>query len=202
MKTGSLASMRFFQLECLGDRYAMDVVVDRGPSGLGMRGLWLGEGKPFEDAYPSDLKVTLRESRPGRELTDVLSNTKWCLKANGRTREVIRTLCGDEGVEYLPFSLHEPDGTLLSADYAIVHPVRFCDVVNRDASEIDYEADDPEGEISSVETYVFDAARGIDLPHVFRVPEFSYDVFFDETLARALHDAKIGNLFLHEVEVR
>lgn len=197
-------SMRFFQLECLGDRYATDrhVVVDRPPSGLGRSGSKLHEGLPFGDAYPSDVKVTLRESRPGRELTDVLSNTEWCLMANGRTCDVIRSVCGDEGVEYLPFTLHEPDGTLLSADYAIVHPLRFCDVVDRDESEIEYEDDDPEGEISSVESYVFDHARCTNLPHFFRVPEWSYDVFFDETLARALHDAKIGNLFLHEVEVR
>lgn len=197
--------MRLFRLECLGDRYAMDrhVVVERRPMGLGMRSLWLGEGKAFGESFPSDAKVLLAESRPGRELTDVLSNTEWCLLANARTREIIQSVCGeDDGVEYLPFTLHEPDGALLSADYVIVHPTRFCDVVDRAASEIDFMDDDPEGEITSVDSYVFDRARCLDLPHLFRVPEWTYDVFLDEPLAHALHDAKVGNLFLHEIEVR
>ena len=196
--------MRLFRLECLGDRYAMDrhVVVDRRLMGLGMRGLWLGEGKAFEGTFPADVRAVLRETRPGRELTDVLSNTEWCWLVNGRTRAVIHSVCGDEGVEYLPFTLHEPDGTLLSDDYVIVHPTRFCDVVDREASEIDFEDDDPEGEITSVDAYVLDRARCVDLPPLFRVPEWTYDLFLDEKLASALHDACIGNLFVHEVEVR
>ncbi|MCB9601052.1 MAG: hypothetical protein H6720_11970 [Sandaracinus sp.] len=148
------------------------------------------------------MKFDLRPSRPGRELTDVLSNTEWCLLANRRTCDVVRAVCGDDGVEYLPFTLHEPDGALLSADYSIVHATRFCDVVDREASEIDYEDDDPERDITSVDRYVFDGARCVSLPHLFRVPEWSYDLFLDETLGRALHGAKISNLFLHEVEVR
>ncbi len=178
------------------------VVVDRGPEGLGRSGFKLGTGEAFNGTFPQDARLLLRESQPGRELTDVLSNTEWCFLVNRRTCEVVRSVCGDDGVEYLPFTLHEPDGTLLSADYVIVHPVRFCDVVDRAASELEFEDDDPRGEVTSVESYVFDRARCTALPPLFRVPEWTYDIFLGEPLARALHGAKISNLFLHEVEVR
>lgn len=170
--------------------------------GLQKRTLWLTDGKPFDGSFPPDAKVLLRETQPGRELTDVLSTTTWCWLVNGRTRAVIHSVCGDEGVEYLPFTLHAPDGTLLSDDYVIVHPTRFCDVVDREASELSFENDDPNADVTSVESFVLDRARCVDLPPVFRVPEWTYDIFLDETLARALHDAKVGNLFLHEVELR
>ena len=65
-----------------------------------------------------------------------------------------------------------------------------------------FEDDDPERAITSVDTYVLDRARCVDLPPLFRVPEWTYDIFLNEALARALHDAQTSNLFLHELEVR
>lgn len=177
------------------------VVVDRRPRGLGLRTTRLGSGEAVGPEVPP-LSVVLRESWPGRELTDVLSTTEWLLLANARTVDCIRAVAGDEGVEYLPFTLHAPDEALLSADYTVVHPVRFCDVVDRAASVLRFLDGDPEGDITGVESYVLDRARCQDLPPLFRVPEWSYDIFLNETLARALHGAKTGNLFLHEVSVR
>jgi hypothetical protein len=190
--------MRVFRLDALGDRASMQrhVVVDRRPRGLGLRTTRLGSGKPIGPDVPP-LSVALRESWPGRELSDVLSTTEWLLLANARTVECVRGVAGDQDVEYLPFTLHAPDETLLSADYAVVHPVRFCDVVDRAASVLRFQ-----GDITGVESYVLDRGRCHDLPPLFRVPEWSYDIFLNETLARALHGARIGNLFLHEVTLR
>lgn len=196
--------MRAFRLECLGDRSRSreHVCVSGRPSGLGLRCYLMNEGTSVLPFYPEDASIRLKPAEPGLVLTDFLSNTVWCFIANRRTREVVESVCGHEGVEYLPFVLLDHDGERYSDEYSFIHPLQVCDVVDRAASEISYEDDDPSGEILSVEEYVFREPATHELPPLFRVPENPYDIFLNETLARALHAAKITNLFVHEVEVR
>ncbi len=197
--------MRFFRLNSLGNR-SMDrslVCIDKRPAGLGRDGLKLTTGEPLAAIFPPEAEVHLRPSEPGRQLTDFLSNTQWLFIANRRTRDVVAQVCGSEGVEYLPFVLFDQAGARLSDDYAIIHPLSVCKAVNRAASTLTYEDEDDENsDITDVEEYVFDRDLVDGLPHLFRVPEFTYDIFIDEVLARALHGAKISNLVVREVEVR
>lgn len=195
---------RFFQLECLGDqsRLREHVCVGHTPHGLGLKRYLMTEGASVRAFYPEDASVRLKAGQPGRVLTDFLSNTVCCFIANRRTREVVASVCGEEGVEYLPFVLFDHEGERYSDEYGFIHPLQVCDVVDREASEISYRDDDPAGEVLSVETYVFREAATEGLPPLFRVPECPYDIFLNEALARALHAAKITNLFLHEVTLR
>ena len=195
--------MRYFQLECLGDQGKAKeyVCISREPNGMGLKSYLLGTGESLAAFYPKAAEVHLKNAEPGTVLTDYLSNTLWCFIANSRTREVVETVCGNDGVEYFPFILFDQLGNKLSDDYCFIHPVLVCEAVDRANSDISYEDDDPEGEILSVDEYVFDRQRIENLPPLFRVPEYSYDIFMNEVLARALFEAKISNLYVHEVKV-
>lgn len=195
--------MRYFQLECLGDRSKLreHVCISRRPNGLGLKSYLLGTGESVAPYFPENAEVHLKDAEPGTVLTDFLSNTLWCFIANRRTRSVVEHVCGQHGVEYLPFTLFDPGGNPLSDDYSFIHPIRVCDAVDRASSDISYEDDDPEGEILSVEEFVFDRHLVENLPPLFRVPEYAYAIFLNEVLAKALFEAKISNLFVHEVRV-
>lgn len=196
--------MRYFQLESLGDQRKLreHVCISKRPKGLGLKSFLLGEGESVAAYYPDNAEVHLKEAEPGLILTDFLSNTLWCFIANSKTRQAVEQVCGHDGVEYLPFTLFDQRGNKLSDDYGFIHPLLVCEAVDRAASTIRYEDGDPEGEIMSVTEYVFDSRLTENLPPIFRVPEYSYDIFMNEILARALFDAKISNLFLHEIELK
>ncbi len=196
--------MRFFQLKCLGDqsKLAEHVCISKRPKGMGLKSTLLGKAESVSAYFPDNAEVHLQEAEPGRVLTDCLSNTLWCFIANRRTRELVEQVCGREGVEYLPFTLFDSSGKVLSDDYYFIHPLKSCEAVDRAASDIRYQHDDPKGEILSVREYIFDHRLAQNLPPLFRVPEYSYDIFMNEVLARTLFDAKIANLFLHEIELR
>ena len=195
--------MRYFQLKCLGDQSKLKehVCISKRPNGMGLKSRLLGTGESVAAFYPKAAEVHLKNAEPGTVLTDYLSNTLWCFIANSRTREVVEIVCGNDDVEYLPFTLFDPSGNKLSNDYCFIHPVSVCEAVDRASSHISYQNDDPEGEILSVREYVFDRKRIENLPPLFRVPEYSYDIFMNEVLARALFEAKISNLYVHEVQV-
>lgn len=195
--------MRYFQLQSLGDQRKLKehVCISRKPSGLGLKSYLLSEGGSVAAYYPENAEVHLKDAEPGLLLTDFLSNTLWCFIANHRTREVVEAICGNQDLEYFPFILFDQRGNRLSDDYCFIHPLRICNAVDRAASDISYEDDDPNGEILSVEEYVFNSELTKDLPPLFRVPEYTYDIFMNETLARALYEARIGNLFLNEVQL-
>ncbi len=195
--------MRYFQLKSLGDQSKLkeNVCISKRPSGLGLNSTLLNKGKSVKAFFPENAEVRLKDDEPGLMLTDVLSNTLWCFIANERTREIVQPVCGTEDVEYLPFVLYDQRGNRYSDDYGFIHPLRMCNVVDRDASTIRYQGGDPNRAIMSVTEYVFDGSLTKDLPALFRVPEYTYDIFMNETLARALYEAKISNLFLNEVQL-
>lgn len=193
--------MRYFQLKSLGDIHKLkeNVCLGKSPDGLGLNVTRLTKGKPLAKLYPENVEVHLKESNPGLLLTDVLSNTFWCFVGNQKVRQIVESVCGNENVEYLPFILFDQRGNRYSDEYCFIHPIKVIDVVDRASSQITYEDDDPNGEIMSVQKYAIAKDKLDQALPLFRVPEFTYDIFMNEILAKALYDAKISNVFLDEI---
>ncbi|RMG93914.1 MAG: hypothetical protein D6705_17425 [Deltaproteobacteria bacterium] len=195
--------MRYFMIERLGDQRKFDeyVVVTKDPSGLKLKTFYLSRGRRVGEFYPDDATIQLQDDCPGLVLTSFLANTQGLLIFDTRCKEVVEEACRGQEIEYLPFTLLDHGGDLLSKDYWIVNPIGTFDCVDRSRSDISYLDDDPSKDVLSVRTFAFKKERMADAPHLFRVPEQRNCYFMDETLGRALVRLEPTNLFITEIDV-
>ena len=155
-------------------------------------------GDPAQASWPADAVIQLKKTS-GRKLTDLLSNTRNALIASPRLRAIIEQHCKKQSIEYLPFSLLDHRGRLLSKDYVIVNPLGGFDCLDTKASEIEWDDEEP-GEVIAIEKVVLSARKVRHAPPLFRVKEDGTMYMLNSTLAIDIYNAKLTNVFWDEFE--
>lgn len=175
--------IQFYQLDPLGDLNDDSVVfIEDYVKGQEMQDWRTGHGHPAMYSWPEDATIVLRKTS-GRKLTDLLGTIKNTLFASKRLRELIELHCQDVAIEYLPFTLCDHRGRVISNEYSIINPLGTLDVVNTEASDIEWDDEDPNKALL-VETIVLSAEKLKKLeriPALFRVKEdpASYIMTYD-----------------------
>jgi hypothetical protein len=189
---------RFFQILPLGDtsNRLLPIFKD-APKGLELYDHYLRQGIPVKQHYPINAKLQMNKRSRSDELTAFLSNTMSFLLVHEDVKNVIQQTLTNE-IEYLPISILDKEGKLLSESYWILNPIGACDLVDREASTVDYD----ENEILGVRKLVFNKEKSIHAPHLFRVSEAKQFFFISKELAQVLYPYHFSNLFVDVIEVK
>ncbi len=190
----------YFRIQSLGDRHDKTLAFFRAaPDGLARpevtrlrRGQRLG-------ARAVQLTVVLDANEPGDQLASLLGNTQCLVVVEQAMKDVLATTCTSE-VEFVPVRVVDGRKRERSASYWIVNPIGTVDVVDRDASAIDY--DDDGVTILGVRSLVFRRDRLATAPALLRVPEKPEDIYINVDMIRALAPHGFTNVILHEIESR
>ncbi len=108
------------------------------------------------------------------------------------------TLAGE--VEILPITLRDPRRRVLFNDYFIINPVGVVDCLDLEASEIEWDEDEP-GEVVHLETPVLSAKKLTVARSIFRLEEDPAVYVISSLLAEPLR-GKTTNLFWKLLELR
>ncbi|OVE77373.1 hypothetical protein BVX98_02965, partial [bacterium F11] len=87
----------------------------------------------------------------------------------------------------------------LSKDYWIINPIGSLNCVNRKASDIIYDDEDP-SRVVAVHKFVLDPEKLKSEPPLFRVPEDLSRFFISARLGKEFQDHGFSNILLWEVE--
>ncbi len=118
----------------LSDRNEDGAVIDAYPQG-GVEAYRYLEGQSLAAEHLNDTVLKFSPSYPHRRnLYDFVSNTVRLRIVSARVRQVVQTL-GVKNVEFLPVSLANHHGEVVSSDYFIMNPVGFLDVVDMEQSK-------------------------------------------------------------------
>jgi hypothetical protein len=195
---------RYYQLDTFGDGNDETVVlVEDYVKGQEMLDWRTKSGHATSDSWPEDATIVLRKSS-GRKLTDLLRTITNTLYASSKLRKAFEYHCQDMAIEYLPFTLRDFRGRVIADDYSIINPLGTLDLVNTDASDIEWDDEEPD-EVLLVETIVLSAEKldKLDrIPSLFRVKEkpASYIITYD--LAKEIHDGDFAGVYWDKLEVK
>jgi len=152
------------------------------------------------DEYPDDARINMSNRHPGKVLCDFLSNSKSILFVSRKMKEIVESMADNE-IEYLPFSLYNHKGRLASSDYFIINIIGGFDCLNLEESDIEWSVSHL-GEIVGIDTFVLDAEKVKEAPHIFRIKEDPCEYVVSETLANVFKAANLTNINLEELEVK
>ncbi len=192
--------MQYFQFDIFGDASDRTLAFFRdSPKGLELRDFHLLWGIALGEHYPLNARLLMDPRTRGHKLSSFLGNTLGTLIMHTPMKDVVQQTCSNE-IEYLPVAIVNHKGRVQSEDYWFVNPLGTVDCVDRAASEIDFDADDPT-QILGVTRLALSAAKLVDAPHLFRVPEKKSEYFFSATLVKALAAHDFTNVQLKRVEI-
>lgn len=144
--------------------------VSRHIEEIGLNSTYLMNGEPYpEQEWPKDAHFFMSEQDAGMELSDMIGNTLSLLIVSSRLKAGIEQgRCGR--LQFLPVALYNHKKRLASSDYFIVNPIGVHDVLDLEASDIEYH----EGQVVTVRKFVIDARKAKDAPDILRPREDHY----------------------------
>jgi hypothetical protein len=169
--------VRFYKIDELKRQNSEYCAVRTVPEGTNSISHRYRRGIYMADEYPDDARINMSNRHPGKVLCDFLSNTKSILFVSRKMKEIVESMADNE-IEYLPFSLYNHKGRLASSDYFIINI------------------------IVGIDTFVLDAEKVKEAPHIFRIKEDPCEYVVSETLANAFKAANLTNINLEELEVK
>jgi hypothetical protein len=193
--------MKYYEIDTLGDDADTSLAfVDEMISGTGfdMENYRTGLGIPAADLWPADAHVRTRKG--GRTLSDLIGTTNSELYVSRQVAERVRAVLSPaDQVEFLPLTIRDARGRVLSSDYVVINPLGWVDALDLEASEVTWSKREP-GKVVRVDRIVLARAK-LDGRAIFRVKEDCARYLIDERLADALRE-DTTNLFWEVVEVR
>lgn len=190
----------YYRIQTLGDRSDKTLAFFRkAPDGIGLKVYYLRRGMRLGGHYPPDASLAMEDRDPGLKLASLLGNTLSFLVVHQAMKDVLEAACQSE-VEYLPVRILNHKKRVHSTEYWIVNPLGTVDLVDREASEIDF--DDDGKTIVGVRKLVFVRARLDGAPAMLRVPEKPEDIYIGTKVVKALAPHGFTNVILHEVDSR
>jgi hypothetical protein len=118
----------------------------------------LNNGTPLAQEFPGDVSLHMNPDFPDDLLlVDNLLNSDMIIVASARLKACIEA-SKVEKVEYLPVSIIDHKGRVVSSEYFIVHPVEPVECIDENLSEYRVKRSDPDS-IRSFKTLVLDEAR-------------------------------------------
>jgi Immunity protein family (Imm11) len=145
-------------------------VIDELPKGKNLDNVKAANptrGEQATHVYPSDARVYMSPMFGGMQLPDIVCNTEGLLIVHRRVKDVMERVNRGE-TEYLPLAIHNHKRRLASADYFVVNPLGTHDVLDLDASDIEWDED---GDVIHVNKMVLDPKKLKKAPDLFRPNE-------------------------------
>lgn len=190
----------YYRIQTLGDRTDKTLAFFRkAPDGIGLKVYYLRRGIRLGEHYPADAALSMEDRDPGIKLASLLGNTLSFLVVHQAMKVALEAVCQCE-IEYLPVRVLNHKKRVHSTEYWIVNPLGTVDLVDRGASEIDF--DDDGKTILGIRRLVFVRARLAGAPAMLRVPEKPEEIFIGTEVIKALAPHGFTNVILHEVESR
>jgi hypothetical protein len=143
--------------------------VDTLPTGTGLDNVDAANpsrGEPAAAVYPADARVFMSPRFGGMELPDFVCNTRGLMIVHRRVKEVVERVQRG-ATEYLPVAIYNHKRRLASAEYFVVNPIGTYDVLDLEASDIEWD----DGEVVHVNQMVLDAKKVKQAPDLFRPNE-------------------------------
>ncbi|MCC7212034.1 MAG: hypothetical protein IT451_09345 [Candidatus Brocadia sp.] len=192
--------MDFYIIETAGDLNDTSLcLVEYPPEEMGLNDYRLALGEIAAPYFPENAKVYLTDESPGIKLSGILGNTKGYLIGTSRVKDVIKKLCSDNKIEFLPFMLYNHKKRIHSTDYFFINPIGGFDCLKEDACGITY---DNEGKVVTVKQYVLDKKKLINAPDLFRIDKIPGEYVISKRLAQALKDNGVTNLLGKKLRVQ
>ena len=145
----------------------------------------LNNGTPLAAGFPGDVAFHMHPDFPtDLLLVDNLLNSDMVIVASKRLQDCVRAQSPSE-VEYLPVKIIDHKGRIASKDYAIIHPVRPVDCIDKQHSVFETNPIDPD-DIETLEKLVIDEAKIPADRRLFRMQGFWGMTLVRNALAAAI----------------
>jgi hypothetical protein len=161
-------------------------VVDELPTGTGLDRVDAARparGEHASHIYPPDARVKMSSKFGGMELADFVSNTRGLLIVHKRVKEVIESI-NSGPTEFLPLAIFNHKGRLASADYYVVNPLGTWDVLDLNASDIQWS----DGDVVALREIVLDREKMRNAPDLFRLKEDTSWYLISKRIASRLRE--------------
>ena len=193
-RTESEGKLRFFKLDTMGDSDDPDLcILGSFIKGIEMDSWRTGEGTRVGDILPKDARIYMDKENLGIQLSSLIGNTQQMIIVHKDVHDIIRKHCGDEKVEYIPFTLYDHRKRVHSRDYVIINPLGTFDCLDFEASTVARMEDDPET-ILDVYEHVLDRKKMKNAPPLFRVDKNPSTYVLNFELLKELSEGDFSNL--------
>jgi hypothetical protein len=194
--------MKYYELDTEGDGADEDLAsVEELVTGAGYdeENYRVPRGKSTQAIWPAD--ASLRIAKGGRRLSDLIGTTTSQVIVSRLVADIVRSaLTPADNVEILPVTLRDSRRRILSKDYFVINPVGTVDCLDLEASEIEWDEDEP-GEVIHLERPVLAAKKLTEPRSIFRLKEDPGVYVISSILAEPLR-IDTTNLFWKALEVR
>ncbi|MCP3143935.1 imm11 family protein [Pyxidicoccus xibeiensis] len=157
------------------------------------RGISRAKGFPSDAAFHMDPKF-----KRYVDLADNLKNPDRIITVSKALKEFIEARKPRE-VEYLQVPIFNHKKKVASDEYFIINPLRVFDCIDKEKSDISWNAIDPD-KISAVEKLVLKPKAFEPGFLLFRLKHFEHAVMVDRKLAQAILDEGFTGLIFDEVD--
>jgi hypothetical protein len=157
-------------------------------------------GRPLAPFFPEDARIYMDEDHPGVKLSSLIGNSCTIIIVAKPLQEVIEQHCRTVNIEYLPVSIYDHRRRLRGKDYFIVNPIGSIDCLDREASTIEWDPDDPTGVIA-IDEYVLDRDKVASAPQLFRVDLDEVECVVGPELSEAILEGGFTNVDLTPLRV-
>jgi hypothetical protein len=149
--------------------------------------------------WPKDVRFHMDPNFPKAiQLPDCVKNAAGAIVVSKRFKELVEAE-RPAHLEYLPISIINHKGKLASADYFIINPYKLQDCIDRQASDLKWNAIDPDL-ISICKKLVIDESKIEPGCKVFRPKHLPVKVMFERGLAGKLQSAGLTGMKFDEIK--
>ena len=193
------AEMTYFLYDSLGDiNNPKLAIIESPPTGLGIYRFTLSQGMPAEPHYPAEATVKLSDDYPGLILSGFVGNLFNTLITLPTVNDIIMAHCPGGRFEILPVTIVNHKNRTHASEYTFLNPLIYHDCLDENACHIDREDED---EPELVGTPILSAAKLVDAPNLFRIPEDPVKILMSEALIDSLNAAGCTNLVVESIPI-
>lgn len=192
--------MNYFKLDLMRRQKPEFCFLHNYPEGMvaQMSTYKLTEGEEIEPEDMPDDRILMSREEPGIQVPDLVGNTCSVLIVSRRLKESLESL--NKGrTQYLPVKIVNHKKRVASAEHFIVNPLGVVDVLDTQASEIEW----LDGEVVEVEKMVIDPRKAKKAPDLFRVKEEPAEYVVSERVVDAWRamQPKPTNVAIEDIEI-